>query len=439
MNLFKIILTNSYNGIRMKKLLKQSFIIIAILITNNELNAQNINTSIYELPDILISNDGEQINSVEDWEEIRRPEILELFKKYVYGKINDQNLNVKYNVLKTNNSALNGKAIQKEVIVSIFNKEDTLNMNILIYLPRYSKKPYPIFLGMNFYGNHTINPDINISITQNYVNNKPEFCITNNQASHLSRGVRANRWPIDRIIERGYGIASIYYGDLDPDYDDGFQNGLHKLLNNSNLAGRGADEGGAISAWAYGLSKAIDYFETDNDINKNQVIVLGHSRLGKTALWAGAVDQRIAITISNDSGCGGAALSRRKTGETLFDINSKFPHWFCKNFHDFNNKEDDLPVDQHMLLALISPRPVYIASAVNDKWADPEGEYLSLYYAGPAYSLYGENILDNKNLPELNQPVIRGKLGYHIRSGSHDLTKYDWERYMDFADLHFSK
>ncbi len=412
-------------------------------LSNPLLNAQEVKNIIdqcdFELPNLLISNGGELIQTSDEWENIRRPEILELFKSFVYGKIADEKLDLKFNVIKTNTSALGGISIQKEVIVSMSNKKDTLNMNILIFLPKHSKGSSPMFLGMNFYGNHTVHADQNISITSNYVNNKPEFCITDNRASHLSRGVRSNRWPIERIIERGYGIATIYYGDLDPDYDDDFGNGIHKLINNLDKNERNPDEGGAISAWAYGLSKAMDYFENDNDIDHHKVAVIGHSRLGKTALWAGAVDQRFAVTISNNSGCGGAALSRRKSGELLKDINIKFPHWFSENFHQFNDNEDSLPIDQHMLISLIAPRPVYVGSAVNDKWADPYGEYLSLYYAGAAYNLYNEDSLDNKNLPHLNEPIIKGKMGYHIRSGSHDLTKYDWERYMDFADLQFSE
>ena len=407
---------------------------IGIMNISAQNSSENFN---FDLPNLLKTTDGKTIQTVEEWEKVRRPEILNLFETYVYGKIPIENIDIKFKVIKSDYNTLDGKAIRKEVIVSMSNKEETLEMNILIFLPKHSRKPTPIFLGMNFYGNQTIHADPNISVTPNYVNNKQEFCITNNRASHLSRGVRANRWPIERILERGYGIASIYYGDIDPDFHDGFKNGIHNIFKSSNSEQREPDAWGAISAWAFGLSKAMDYFETDEEIDHKRVAVLGHSRLGKTALWAGAIDERFAITISNNSGCGGAALSRRKMGETLFDINTRFPHWFCENFHQYNDNEVNLPTDQHMLLGLIAPRPVYVGSAVNDKWADPLGEYLSLFYSGDVYNLYTEEILIEKNLPELNQPRIKGEMGYHIRSGSHDLTKYDWERYMDFADKQF--
>lgn len=421
----------------MKKL-----VILLLLINYNALSAQDFVPNYdesqippFQLPELLTGRSGKSIKSVKQWEKVRRKEILSDFQSQVYGRMPGGNMQKSVQLLQQSD-AFNGKALMKEVRMSFSGNGRSIHMDILIFLPKSVEKA-PIFLGLNFYGNHTLVDIPEVTLTDSWLRNNEDFDITENKATDASRGIRKNRWPVEKIIDRGYGLATIYYGDIDPDYDN-FSDGIHPLFYRAGQTQPTADEWGSIAAWAWGLSRAMDYFESDEDIDPSKVAVMGHSRLGKTSLWAGALDQRFAIVISNDSGCGGAALSRRRIGETVGRINRVFPYWFCDNFNQYNENEDALPVDQHMLLALIAPRPLYVASAEDDKWADPRGEYLSAWYAGAVYQLYGLKGLASENMPEVNQPILND-IGYHIRTGGHDVTDFDWESWMDFADIHFKK
>jgi Heparinase II/III-like protein len=370
----------------------------------SEFNYREEKVPAYTLPSALTSNSGVKITSADQWNKIRRPEILELFRKNVYGRVPETKYSEMFKVINLDQHALGGMATQKDVEIAIEAFGKSLTFHLILYTPNEVKKAVPVFL--------LIDPWLTENSSSNW-KEKDEY------------------WPVKEALKRGYGMAVFNASDLDPDNFDNFKNGIHGLLDNDH---RPADAWGTISAWAWGASRCMDYLITDRDVASDKVAVVGHSRAGKTALWAGAEDNRFALVISNESGCGGAALARRHFGETVARINSSFPHWFCTNYKNYSDKENTMPVDMHMLLALISPRALYIDCADEDLWGDPKGSYLSLYNSVPVFKLLDKNSDIPESMPSLNKQLISGRVGFHIRDGAHNMLFKDWNWFMDFAD-----
>ena len=476
----------------------------------------------YTLPDPLINSNGKKIKSLDEWNDFRRQELINLFSNHLYGYIPGKLKDLKITYQSINTNFLNSLATKKEIRIH-FDKE--IFIDLLIITPNNLVKSSPIFLGMNFFGNHSISKD-NITQTSKRIilETSIDYQKKNNMKKYLTKirfdknsllkadlkqdnlgydgivhggeriyngdnligriqyntylkdldlyeamtylpmelygsksdlhvaihqsfanakivdfdpkemiGISSSRWPLKKIIENGYGVATFYYGDIDPDYDDGFQNGIHPLFYKKNQHYPLSHEWGSISAWASGLIYCMDYFKTDKDIDENKVAVFGLSRLGKAALWASVLDKRFALTISGNSGNGGAAIWRRKIGETLYSMNKRIPHWLCKNSNKFNHEEEKLPFDQHTLLSLIAPRPVLIASSATDPLSDPIGEFIGAKNASGVYNFLNVEGLGVTKLPEKNE-LIDTRIGYYIRKGKHDITEVDWDNFISFAN-----
>jgi len=386
-------------------------------------NYDESKVGVYTLPDPLVFNDGTPARTAADWTGRRRAEILELFAASVYGHSPALG-HFRYDMVEHDGRAFDGAAVRRQVTVWFTPYNDGPHEDLLIYLPAHAGKPVPLILSLNFTGNHTVSGDAGVRLPMVWDEKTHE----GHRALESSRG-SSNQFQVEKILARGYGFATIYYQDIEPDFNGGAQYGVRSLFPFP------AVDWGAIGAWAYGLSRAMDYLETDPAVDAHRVAVMGHSRLGKTALWAGALDRRFAMVLSSCSGEGGASLSRRDYGETIADLVRVFPYWFTPNYRKYAGHADQLPVDMHELIALIAPRPVYITGAEEDQWADPKGEFLACVAAGPVFRLLNAEDLGTDQMPPLNHPILR-TIGFHYRTGKHEVTAYDWEQFLNFADLH---
>jgi hypothetical protein len=404
------------------------------VLVSGQANYDESKVTPYRLPEVLQTFSGERVSSKKEWEKYRRPEILEAFRKEVYGRTPEQKLPVRYEVISEDLNAMGGKAIRKE-IMACFSDATEHCVAILLILPK-TNRPVPVFLGLNYEGNHAVFADPGIRLNTRWMRRTDLRGVVNHHATEASRGALYGRWEVEKLVDRGYGLVTVYQGDFELDRKDrSGTDGIRNLLPRLEAD----EEWGSIGVWSWGLSRVMDYLETDRRIDAKKVSLVGHSRLGKTALWAGAQDTRFAMVISNNSGEGGASLSRRNYGETIADLNRAVSYWFCPNYKKYNEDPSKLPVDAHLLISLMAPRPVYVASATEDQWADPKGEYLAAYHAGPAYGLYGKKGFDSPDIPAPETPVASEAVGYHLRTGAHDINAYDWDNFLNFADRYFKR
>jgi hypothetical protein len=389
----------------------------------------------YTLPDPLVMEDGEPVRDPETWFERRRPEVLKLYQDHIHGRSPSRPAEMWFDVWDVDKQALGGKAVRKQVTVYFTARKDGPRMNILMYTPANATGPVPLFLCLHFSGNHKVTADPDVKITEVWDRNNNSVSIPVGDARGTSKS-----WKIEETLARGYGIATINYCDIEPDLKDGSggAHGVRSLFFDEGQSEPAPDEWGAIGAWAWGLSRALDYIETDKDVDARRVIALGQSRLGKTVLWAGAQDTRFAMVIASCSGEMGAALARRDFGETVDSMIRSFPYQFCRNFQKFSGRVKEMPVDSHLLLSLIAPRPLYLSTGSEDLWSDPRGEFLAALAAGPVYELLGRRGLDTAEMPPLDTAVMQD-IGFSCHTGKHDIIAADWDRFLDFADKHLKR
>jgi hypothetical protein len=370
----------------------------------------------YQLPPILVSSEGKPITTAEEWFNLRRPQLMALFGNLIYGVVPapESPITTTFGVVKTDREFMEGKATRKDVRLRFENAKGSAEMQILVFTPNGLGQPAPAFLLHSFAGTkddgHDASPD------------KPGF---------LRNGL-----PLGEFLKRGFGFVVVPQGALVAHNEVEFLKGVHPLFYRTGQSFPKANEWGVIATVSWSASRAMDYLETDREVDAKRIAAMGHSKMGKATLWTVAQDPRFALAISAQSGCAGAALWKRNFGENMEKMVTRFPYWLCRNAAKFARNEDDLPVDQHMLLACIAPRPLYVASGADDLWADPRGEYLSAYHASEVYRLLGKKGLASEASPALGEAVVKSDVAYHNRPGGHSVEMFDWLKFLEFADYH---
>ncbi|MGP8243164.1 MAG: alpha/beta hydrolase family protein [Bryobacteraceae bacterium] len=383
----------------------------------------------YQLPDPLKMDNGKPVRTARMWTQKRRPEIVHLFEENQYGRAPGRPADMSFDVFDTGTPAMDGKAIRRQVTIYFSKDKNGPKEDLVVYIPAGSTKPVPLLLCIDFLPNSSTFEDPGIKLG--------EMWSREHKRVPAQRGGGMFRLKIDNLLAQGYGVAGVYYGDIDPDFLGGLPYGVRALYLKPGQTEPAPDEWGAIAAWGWGLSRAMDYLETDNAVDASRVGIYGVSRLGKTVMWAGARDTRFALVIASCSGEGGAALSRRNYGETIAHLTAptRYPYQFCANYARYANHVDQLPVDANMLVALMAPRPVLLQTGSTDYWSDPKGEFLAAVAAGPVFRLFGKQGLGTDVMPLPSQPILH-TIGYYMHEGGHGTLPGDWPIFLEFMDMH---
>lgn len=386
----------------------------------------------YTLPDPLVLSSGKPVSDARTWNEKRRPEIVRLFEENQFGRSPGRPAHMTFDVFDKDTSAFDKKALRRQVTVRFSGDKTAPAMDLLLYVPAAARGPVPLLLNLSFSANSTTVNDPGVKLGEIWGRDKTRI--------PAAQGRSFGKIDVPRLLDAGFGFATVYYGDIDPDFAGGLPHGVRALYLKPGQAEPPPDEWGAIAAWGWGLSRAMDYLETDHAVDPKRVAILGVSRLGKTVLWAGARDTRFALVIASCSGEGGAALSRRNYGETIAHLTapSRYPYQFCANYGKFAEHVDQLPVDAHMLISLIAPRPLLLQTGDKDFWSDPKGEFLAAVAAGPVYRLLRKQGLDTDQMPPAGTPIFH-TLGYYMHSGGHGTLPADWDQYLAFLEMHLKK
>jgi hypothetical protein len=370
------------------------------------------------------------VHDAKTWSQRRRPEIVSLFEKQQFGVAPGRPKDESFEVVEKGSAALNGKAIRKRIDIHLAKDKTTPIIHLVEYLPADANKPVPLLLNISFSAASNTVDDPGLPVGEIW-DPKTKVKVP------ATQGRAFGKLNIGALLDAGFGVATFYYGDVEPDYADGFKDSIRKFYLKPGQSSRGPEDWGSIAAWAWGMSRVQDYLEMDKQVDSKRVAIHGVSRLGKTVMWAGAHDQRFAAVIASCSGEGGASLSHRDYGETIGHLTapSRFPYQFAENYGKWAGFPDKAPMDAHMLVALIAPRPLLLQTGTTDFWSDPKGEFLSAVAGGPVYKLLGKSDLGTETWPAAKEPVLHD-IGYYMHDGGHGMIPSDWDIYVQFLKMH---